>query len=299
MAGSSEGEFAAVSVSGETQVLGLFNKASGASVYDRVVAVGGGLGEPAPLAAPTGDMVYLESTDVCDSGLYRLAGRGGDAQPLIDPREAVQAFALNGTGSRIAVIRYAECGTQSAAIVVEYDAASGAEVRQWKLEGIERAVPTRIAWHPADRTVAIVRDSPSGTPDRVDLYELVNGQLTNPRLVTGLPACINGGLAHVRFAADALFIGQDCLDPETAAKRGYIHRVEIDGTKPAVTTVATTPIGTAIAGLDTTDDGTIVYTTVRWLEQDYEGPTTAYLISAGEKPRKLWESKDRLLGLAW
>ncbi|MEO6714830.1 MAG: hypothetical protein ABIM89_15585, partial [Mycobacteriales bacterium] len=287
--------FVAVFEADESRQLGLFAKATGKLVNDLGVTVGPG--DVQPQATPDGAYIYFlhHSGDACESGLYRVPTAGGGAERLVDPQQQVEAFALNGDGTRVIAVRQNDCGTPKAKrVLTEYDAATGDVVADHAITAAADTAVTALAWHPAKDLIAAVRTG-RGATYSVETFELSAGGTTKPAPVQELPNCL-GRIRIVRFATDALYIARDCMNPENAEKAGNISRDPL-AEGPLLT--ETTDPGTAVAGMyvDAATEN-LVFATVRWLEEDDEGPTTVYSVHSGT-PEKLFGIPQKLTELVW
>lgn len=294
-AGRLGANFVAVFEAEGARQLGLFSKKTGNLVNDLGATVGPD--DAQPQASADGKHVYFvhSSGAACDSGLYRVPVAGGGAERLIDPKEQVEAFALDQAGTAIQAVRVAGCGTgQSKRVLSEYDAASGALVADRDLRLSPATVITRLGWHAESGLIAAAQTG-KGAVDTVETFELRESDTTEPYLV-GLPACL-GRIRSVRFSTDALYIARDCLNPETAVKAGHIYRNELG--MEQLQTVHMSASGTTVAGLHVDEFGGFAFSTVRWLEEDDEGPTTVFSVDREESPKRLFETERKLTELVW
>lgn len=261
-------------------------------------------GVSAPTASPDGKYVYyLRHGKSCDAGVYRVPTSGGAGAKVVDLKQSIIAYALNGQGTRIAALRYEGCGTSApATILVEYDVATGKQTRRLDLPAVAKTVPTAIAWHPSRPELAIVRSGQDGKQDSVSVIELPESSRSPVGDLAGLPPCFSGGVRHIGFSGDLLYVGADCVDRETASRHGRILVAQLTGASKITAELRVTTLpGQAIAGLyvDAASGG-IVYATVRWGEESLDGPTSLHQqgpTGGGDIFKR--PAPSLLLGLAW
>lgn len=266
----------------------------------------------APSATVDGSFVYyLRHGATCQSGVYRVDPKPGPdalwAKPamVIDMNQSIIAYALNGDGTRIAALRYDNCGKSNVATaLVEYDATSGEQLRVLEVRSVPRTILTGLAWRPGRDELALIRSGQDGVADRVDLVDVSVGTKAFLEAVpVTLDACKSGGLKHVAFSEDSLYAGVDCQDRENASKHGQIFRAYLD-TDKGPEKIASTVDGQALVGLfvGPARSGAIVYSTARWGGEDLAGPTTVYRMDVDDgRTSQVFErpAAALLLGLAW
>ncbi|MEO6715081.1 MAG: hypothetical protein ABIM89_16865, partial [Mycobacteriales bacterium] len=286
---------AIVHIDGGTRVA-LISKQDGSTV--RFLTEDRGLGDVTDVAAsPDGAYVYyIGHGGQCAAGVYRVPSAGGGSEVVIHPTSVVMAFALNGDGTRIAALRAGGCRGGVTDVLDEYDASSGKRLRQIADIPHPTYVPA-LAWHPERNEIAFVRSVTDAGNYQVDVLDL-SAATAEKTESHELPPCF-GGFGQLALTGDALFSAQSCGNAEEI-RGGRIVRV--DRVTRKVEIVTSTPVDESVAGLYVEPGGnTLVYSAVRWGEEDLSGPTKLYwLVKTAQRVDNGVTALDGFVtGLAW